>query len=168
MAKTAPSPSTSRVLIILLLLLSTAPKPSHSLSYLHHGTLVSLSHSVMTQVANLRDSRGDISGTHRARLIAQHLERGLGLGFLGFTPSAGWDYLKNYAWRYVNYEDLSGAISGAKMLLSSLGELTRMGSHAERAAWIGRNYKNLLGISNSLFQRLLKVSVSSTGTALFF
>jgi hypothetical protein len=159
MAKTAPSPSpsTSRVLIILLLLLSTAPEPSHSLSYLPYRTLVSLSHSLMTRVANLRASRGDISGSHRAKLIAQHLERGLGLGFLGFTWSVGWDYLKNYAWRDVNYANLSGAISDAKMLLSSLGELTRMGSDAERAAWIGRNYQNLLGISNSFLQRLLKV-----------
>ncbi|GLT68093.1 hypothetical protein SLA2020_403530 [Shorea laevis] len=60
MAETVRSPSTSRVLIILLLLLSTAPKPSHSLSYLQYKTLVSLSHSLMTRVANLRASRGDI------------------------------------------------------------------------------------------------------------
>ncbi|GLT68092.1 hypothetical protein SLA2020_403520 [Shorea laevis] len=32
-----------------------------------------------------------------------------------------------------------------------------MGSDAERAAWVGRNYQKFLGISNSLFQRLLKV-----------
>lgn len=157
MAETVRSPSTSRVLIILLLLLSTAPKPSHSLSYLQYKTLVSLSHSLMTRVANLRASRGDISGSNRVRLIAQHLERGLGLGFWGFTWSAGWDYLKNYAWRDLSYADLNGAVSDANKLLSSLGELTRMGSDAERAAWVGRNYQKFLGISNSLFQRLLKV-----------
>ncbi|KAE7996329.1 hypothetical protein FH972_001060 [Carpinus fangiana] len=157
MAKIAPPPSTSRVLIILFLLLSTAPKPSHSLSYLSYRTLFSLSHSLMTRVANLRASRGDISGSHRAKLIAQRLEGGLGLGFLGFTWSAGWDYLKNYAWRNVNYADLYGAVSDANKLLSSLGELTRLGSDAERAAWVGRNYQNFLGISNALFQRLLEV-----------
>jgi hypothetical protein len=157
MAKIAPPPSTSRVLIILFLLLSTAPKPSHSLSYLSYRTLFSLSQSLMTRVANLRASRGDISGSHRAKLIAQRLEGGLGLGFLGFTWSAGWDYLKNYAWRNVNYADLYGAVSDANKLLSSLGELTRLGSDAERAAWVGRNYQNFLGISNSLFQRLLEV-----------
>ncbi|XP_059440333.1 uncharacterized protein LOC132172780 [Corylus avellana] len=161
MAKTAPSPpSNSRVLIILFLLLSTAPKPSHSPSYSSYRSLVSLAHSLTTRVANLRASRGDISGSHRARLIAQHLERGLGLGFLGFTWSGGWDYLKNYAWslwRDVNYADLYGAVSDANKLLSSLGELTRLGSDAARAAWVGRNYQNFLGISNSLFQRLLKV-----------
>ncbi|XP_059439841.1 uncharacterized protein LOC132172374 [Corylus avellana] len=157
MAKTAPSPSTSRVLIILFLLLSTAPKPSHSLSYSSYRTLVSLAHSLMTRVANLRASRGDISGSHRARLFAQYLERGLGLGFLGFARSVGWDYLKNYAWRDMNYADLYGAVSDANKLLSSLGELTRLGSDAARAAWVGRNYQNFLGISNSLFQSLLKV-----------
>jgi hypothetical protein len=47
--------------------------------------------------------------------IAQQLERGLDLGFWGFTWSIGWDYLKNYAWR-----DVNGAVSDGNKLLSSL------------------------------------------------
>ncbi|KAB1221485.1 hypothetical protein CJ030_MR2G020837 [Morella rubra] len=162
MAKTSTSesPSTYRVFVLLLLLLLTnAPKPSHSLSFSQYQTLVSLAHSLTTRVANLRASRGDLSGSQRAKRIAEQLERGQGLGLLGFTWSAGWDYVKNYAWRWteVSYVDLYSAVSDANELLRLLGDLTQRDSDADRAAWVGRNYENVLGISKSLFKKLLNL-----------
>ncbi|KAG2689208.1 hypothetical protein I3760_09G129300 [Carya illinoinensis] len=155
MAKTA---ATSRFLLFFFLLfLTTAPKPSHSLVYSQYRTFVSLAQSLTTRVANLRASRGDFTGSRRAKDIAEQLERGLGLGLWGFTWSVGWDYVKNYSWREVSYDDLYGAITDANELLRQLGELTRTDSGADRAEWVGRNYQNVLGISSSLLKRLLNV-----------
>ncbi|XP_042939798.1 uncharacterized protein LOC122274976 [Carya illinoinensis] len=155
MAKTA---ATSRFLLFFFLLfLTTAPKPSHSLVYSQYRTFVSLAQSLTTRVANLRASRGDFTGSRRAKDIAEQLERGLGLGLWGFTWSVGWDYVKNYAWREVSYDDLYGAITDANELLRRLGELTRTDSGADSAEWVGRNYQNVLGISSSLLKRLLNV-----------
>ncbi|KAF5475265.1 hypothetical protein F2P56_007088, partial [Juglans regia] len=82
---------------------------------------------------------------------------GLGLGLWGFTWSVGWDYVKNYAWREVSYDDLYGAITDANELLRRLGDLIRTDSGEDRADWVGRNYQNVLGISSSLLKRLLNV-----------
>ena len=172
MAKTTPSRTIS-LISILFLLLTTAPEPTHSLpfSFAQYRTVVSLSHSLMTRVANLRASRGDVSGSRRAQLIAEKLESGLSLGFLGLTWSLGWDYLKNYAWRDLNYAEMYGVVSDVNELLKSVGELTRANSDAERATWAGRSYQNVLGVSTSLFKKLLKVfakSVQFLSLSLFF
>lgn len=162
MVKTTPSRTIS-LISILFLLLTTAPEPTHSLpfSFAQYRTVVSLSHSLMTRVANLRASRGDVSGSRRAQLIAEKLESGLSLGFLGLTWSLGWDYLKNYAWRDLNYAEMYGVVSDVNELLKSVGELTRANSDAERATWAGRSYQNVLGVSTSLFKKLLKVFAKS-------
>uniref|UniRef100_A0A2N9I633 Pectinesterase inhibitor domain-containing protein n=1 Tax=Fagus sylvatica TaxID=28930 RepID=A0A2N9I633_FAGSY len=160
MAKTTPS-STISLIFILFLLLATAPEPSHSLSFSQYQTVVSLAHSLMTRVANLRASRGDLAGSRRAQLIADSLN--LGLGSWGLTWSMGWDYVKNYAWREVNYAELYGVVSDMNELLRCVGELTRSDSDAERASWVGRNYQKVLGITSSLFKKLLKVFSQSSG-----
>lgn len=120
----------------------------------------------MTRVANLRAARGDVSGANRARVMAEKLERGMGLGFWGYVWSAGWDYVKNYAWRDLSYSELYGAVSDADELLSWLGELSGAGSEAARAAWVGRNYQNVARVSSSLLRRLLKVFRQSVRTVL--
>ncbi|KAF3953412.1 hypothetical protein CMV_021143 [Castanea mollissima] len=164
MAETTPSRTIS-LIFILFLLLTTAPEPTRSFSlsfsFAQYRTVVSLSHSLMTRVANLRASRGDVSGSRRAHLIAEKLEPGLGLGFLGHTWSLGWDYLKNYSWRDLNSAELYGVVSDVNELLKSVGELTRANSDAERSTWVGRNYQNVLGVSTSLFKKLLKVFTKS-------
>ncbi|XP_050287536.1 uncharacterized protein LOC126726352 isoform X2 [Quercus robur] len=162
MAETTPSRTIS-LISILFLLLTTAPKPTHSLSFsfVQYRTVVSLSHSLMTRVANLRASRGDVSGSRRAHFIAEKLESGLNFGFLGLTWSLGWDYLKNYARRDINYAEMYGVVSDVNELLKSVSELTRTNSDAERATWAGRNYQNVLGVATSLFKKLLKVFAKS-------
>ncbi|XP_059664686.1 uncharacterized protein LOC132310689 isoform X1 [Cornus florida] len=145
------------LLLLFTLLLITTPPTSHSLLLSQFQTLFSLAHSLMSRVANLRASRGDLAGSERARLIARKLEPGLGLGFWGAMGSMGWDYVRNYAWRDVASSELFGAVSDMNELLRSLNGLTRMESERERAAWVGGNYKAVLRASNSLFQRLLKV-----------
>lgn len=89
--------------------------------------------------------------------MAAKLERGLGVGFWGYMWSAGWDYVKNYALRDVSYTEMYGAVSEANELLSRLGELTRAESDAERAEWVGRNYRGVFRAFSSLLRRLLKV-----------
>jgi hypothetical protein len=165
MAKTTPS-STISLIFIFFLLLATAPEPSHSLSFSQYQTVVSLAHSLMTRVANLRASRGDLAGSRRAQLIADRLN--LGLGSWGLTWSMGWDYVKNYAWREVNYAELYGVVSDMNELLRCVGELTRSDSDAERASWVGRNYQKVLGITSSLFKKLLKVFSQSVSTVSLF
>ncbi|PON54637.1 adenine phosphoribosyltransferase [Parasponia andersonii] len=151
-------------LVILLLLLDGAPTPSESLSYSQYRTLFSLSHSLLTRVANLRAARGDLSGANRARVMASKLERGMGLGLWRSMWSAGWDYVSNYAWRRdLPYSELYGVVSDSNKLLRWLGELTRAESDAERAEWLARNYKNVLSVSRSLLRRLLGV-FSQSGT----
>ncbi|KAJ0018500.1 hypothetical protein Pint_10158 [Pistacia integerrima] len=78
-----------KTLFLLILLTATAPHPIHSVSISQYRSLLSLSHSLLTRVANLRAERGDISGANRAKLMAQKLEPGLGLGFLGLA----WSFL---------------------------------------------------------------------------
>ncbi|KAF4360660.1 hypothetical protein G4B88_010655 [Cannabis sativa] len=147
----------NQTLAIIAILLLTAVPFSESISYTQYRTLFSLSHTLLTRVANLRAARGDISGANRARTMAAKLERGMGLGFWRFIWSAGWDYVTNYAWRDLSYTELFGAVSDSNELLKWLGELSRAESAGERAAWIGRNYQNVLRVSSSMISRLLKV-----------
>ncbi|KAI5331437.1 hypothetical protein L3X38_021563 [Prunus dulcis] len=153
MEKTTPSHPT---LLFLTVLLLTTAQPSQSFAYSQYRTLFSLSHSLMTRVANLREARGDVSGADRARLVAAKLEGGL-VGGWGFMWSAAWDYMKNYAWRELPYSEVYGAVSDANELLRWLGELGRKESDSERAAWVGQNYRSVLRVSNSLLRRLLTV-----------
>ncbi|CAK7350330.1 unnamed protein product [Dovyalis caffra] len=158
MANTKPPLSTTLLLLSLLLTATTATTAfSFSRSYSQYTTLLSLSHSLLTRVSNLRFSRGDIAGSNRAKLIAQKLERGLGLGFWGLTWSVGWDYAKNYAWRDFDYRELYGAVSEMNELLSCLGELSRSRSEVERATWVARNYRNVLRVAQSVLRRLVEM-----------
>ncbi|TXG47750.1 hypothetical protein EZV62_027044 [Acer yangbiense] len=154
MAKMRPPCAT---LLILILVIGSAPQPSQS-SFNQYRTLLSLSHSLLKRVANLRAERGDISGSNRVKLISQKLERGLGLGFFGLAwsvGSLGWDYMRNYAWR--DHQELYGAVSDLNELMRCLNELMRVDSEMGRATWVGQNYGNVLGVSKRLFVRLLKV-----------
>ncbi|KAH7568668.1 hypothetical protein JRO89_XS06G0030100 [Xanthoceras sorbifolium] len=152
MAKIRPPCAT----LLILILISTAPHPSHS-SFNQYRTLLSLSHSLLTRVANLRAERGDISGSNRVKLISQKLERGLGLGSIGLAWSVGWDYMRNYAWRELDSRELYGAVLDLNELMRYLSELVRVDSEMGRATWVGQNYGNVLGVSKRLLVRLLRV-----------
>ncbi|XP_057948462.1 uncharacterized protein LOC131144093 [Malania oleifera] len=141
-------------LIFLILLVST-PSPTRSISILQWRTVFSLAHSLLTRVANLRASRGDSAGSERARLLADKLERGLGLGFWKVAWSMGSNYLRNYAWRDVASTDLFGTVNDINALLRFLNELTQLDSDVDRAAWLQRNYRAVLRVSNSLVRRSL-------------
>lgn len=153
-------PQISSLLFLLLLTTSTpaiSAAFSFSRSYSQYKTAFSLSHSLITRVSNLRSARGDISGANRAKLIAQKLERGLGLGFWGLAWSAGWDYAKSYAWRDLDSRELYGVVSDLNKLLGFLGELTRAESEVARAAWVARNYGDVLRVAKSALRRFVKV-----------
>ncbi|KAK2642638.1 hypothetical protein Ddye_024401 [Dipteronia dyeriana] len=141
-------------LLILILVISSAPQPSRS-SFNQYRTLLSLSHSLLKRVANLRAERGDISGSNRVKLISQKVERVLGLGFFGLAWSVGWDYMRNYAWR--DHQELYGAVSDLNELMRFLSEFMRVDSEIGRITWVRQNYGNVLGVSKRLFVRLLKV-----------
>ncbi|EXB58277.1 hypothetical protein L484_015610 [Morus notabilis] len=144
-------------IVVLLLFLAGAPT-TESLSYFQYQTPFSLSHSLLTRVANLRAARGDYAGANRARTMAAKLEPATGMGFWRLMWSAGWDYVRNYAWRDLGaYSELIAAVSDANELLSWLGELTRFESDSERVAWVGRSYHSVLRVSRSLLARLLNV-----------
>lgn len=145
--------------LFLYLILAASPPPSDAaVSYAQLRSLISLGHSLSTRVANLRASRGDIDGARRVRLIADKLEGGLGFRFWPTFWSLGWDYVKNYAWQdMASFRDSFSIASDFNELLSSLTELTRMRSDSERAAWVAQNYRRVLGLSNSMFNRLLSV-----------
>ncbi|XAR59292.1 hypothetical protein NMG60_11015066 [Bertholletia excelsa] len=154
MATAGSPPSTSLLLTFLLI---ATPPPSDSLpSYSQLRTLFSLVHSLLTRVANLRASRGDLVGSNRARIIAAKLEGAMGLGFWRSMWSLGWDYLKNYAWQDAASFELLGAVSDVNELLKSMNELTRMESDSQRAEWVSRNYRKTLRLSKTLFGRFLK------------
>nr|XP_027108822.1 uncharacterized protein LOC113728635 [Coffea arabica] len=148
--------------LLLFFFLLFAPSPTFSLSFplSNYGTLLSLSHSLAMRVANLRASRGDFTGSARARTIAHKIESVQGRGLCKFTWNLGSDYLKNYAWRDINtvsLTDLSFAVSDLNELLRELNELSRVGSDSERVAWVGRNYNRVFTVSRSLFDKLLKI-----------
>ncbi|GAB4827113.1 hypothetical protein Ancab_034000 [Ancistrocladus abbreviatus] len=149
-------PTTSTTFFFLFVLVITPPL-SHAAFYSQLQSLFSLSHSLITRVANLRAARGDLDGSRRAQLIAEKLERGLGLGFWGVLWSMSWDYIKNYSWRDTASSEVFGMVSDVNELLRSLNDLTRLDSDRERAAWVARNYQNVLRISKSFFHRSLSV-----------
>lgn len=109
------------------------------------------------RVSNLRAERGDISGANRAKAISQKLQRGahLWLACWGLAFSLGWDYVKNYAWRELDYRELYDAVSDLNELSSILSE--SMNSDIDRVAWVGRNYGKILAASKRLSARLLNV-----------
>uniref|UniRef100_A0A803MDU3 Uncharacterized protein n=1 Tax=Chenopodium quinoa TaxID=63459 RepID=A0A803MDU3_CHEQI len=142
MAKLSPRLS----YFLLCLLLFHPPQPTEAIiSYAQLRTILSLSHSLSSRVATLRDSRGDVEGARRARLIATKLDHGLSLRFWPTIWSMGWDYLRNYAWRdTMSFQDAFGIAADFNELLSSLSELGRLKSDSQRAAWVARHYGNLL------------------------
>lgn len=147
----------SPLLILFTLFLLTSPLPTtHSLPFSTYQTLFSLSHSLLTRVATLRQSRGDLLGSTRAKAIAKKLEPGLGFSFWRFVWSVGWDYLKNYAWKDMSTFEMFGAVSDMNELMRGLTELTRLGSE-ERVVWVQQNYGSVLRSSKSLLARLLKL-----------
>ena len=140
--------ASSSLTLVFLIILIAAPTPSGL--FFPTPSLVSLGHSLMTRVANLRASRGDHSGAERARAVAATLER-LELALGGMMWSTGWDYFRNYPWG-----EMKGAVPEMKELLRWMTELSRMESGAERAAWVVRNYQSVLTVSNSMLGKLLQ------------
>ncbi|XP_008803730.2 uncharacterized protein LOC103717208 [Phoenix dactylifera] len=141
------------LLPLFLLFLLAPPPPSASGLWLGQlKTLLSLSRSLLTRVANARATRGDLAGAARARKIADKL-RLLGSGEGGGIWSLGWDFARNYAWRGgLPTAEVSRA---ASQLLAALVEFSRIDSPTEKARWAVRNYLNLLALSNSLLEKLL-------------
>lgn len=150
------------VLAFLLLLLPPPPPAVAAAAWLgalgRWRTVVSLSHSLLQRVANLRTERGDHTGAARARTIAHRLELLGGGAAEGGLWSLCWDYLRNYAWRE------GGGIGGVEAaveiyraageLVSSLQELGRLRSDAERARWAARNYPRMVSAAGTIFRRL--------------
>ncbi|GER33381.1 protein kinase superfamily protein [Striga asiatica] len=60
-----------------------------------------------------------------------------------------------------SFRTLGGLMSYLNELLGALYELNRIELDVERVAWIGRNYKKALGVSKSIFARLLTVFCQS-------
>ncbi|XP_074269764.1 uncharacterized protein LOC141592820 [Silene latifolia] len=157
-----PKPTLTTFLTLILLLTHQIHQTTAYLTLTQIRTLISLSHSLSTRVATLRQSRGDIPGARRAELIASKLHIGLGLRFWPTALSMGWDYLRNYAWRdALSFRDAVGFAADVNELLSSLTELTRLRTDSERAAWVADNYRFVLRISKSLFTRLLSIFTKS-------
>ncbi|CAO2828192.1 unnamed protein product [Amaranthus hypochondriacus] len=153
-----PSPRITLPFLLYLVVLSP-PYPTEAfVSYTQITTVLSLSHSLFSRVANLRASRGDFHGARRAQLIADKLEHVSGLRFWSNVWSMGWDYLKNYAWRdTMSFRDALGFASDINELLSSLSQFGHLRSDSERAAWIARNYSNFFRISKSMFSRFSSI-----------
>lgn len=157
----AKSTLSSMTVLFLILFSTTLPPTIHSISYFQYKSLFSLSQSLLMRVANLRAARGDLAGSAWAKGVAEKLERVLGLGFWGLAWSAGWDYLRNYAWRDLEHREIHGAIADVNELMGFLSELTQANSDANRAAWFAQNYGNVLRISRRMLHRLLKVFAKS-------
>ncbi|XP_073109027.1 uncharacterized protein [Elaeis guineensis] len=138
--------------LFLLFLLAPPPPPASGLWLGQLGTLLSLSRSLLTRVANARAARGDLAGAARVRKIADQL-RLLGGGEGRGIWSLGWDFARNYAWR--GGLPSTEESRAASQLLAALVEFSRIDSPAERARWALGNYRNLLALSNSLLQKLL-------------
>ncbi|KAK4769982.1 hypothetical protein SAY87_030514 [Trapa incisa] len=159
MARIAPPPKPTSVVVVFLLVLSPAlPPVAGSFSFSSYRNMLSLTHSLTVRVANVRRARGDIAGYRRAVTIADRMERWTRLGFLSLLGPMGWDYLRNYAWgRDLEYSELYAAVPELNGLLALLGEFSRRRTDAERAAWIGRNYGNVLRASKLIIGRLQRV-----------
>ncbi|WOL14649.1 hypothetical protein Cni_G23430 [Canna indica] len=137
----------------LFVLLISQPPAAEGLWLGQWGTLVSLSHSLLSRVANAREMRGDQAGAERARQIADKFRFIGGSG--GGLWSLGWDFAWNYGWRSggVPTAEISGA---AARLLEALAEARRIESGAERARWALRNYRELVKLADPLFKSLLR------------
>lgn len=152
------------LLLLFLSLFSTSQTTEALVGIGQWRVIISLSHSLMNRVANVRAARGDLEGANRARKIASKLEGGLGLGFW----SVGWNYAKNYAWRRRDVEssnEILRAVSDANELLGLLKELGGVESEKERAKWVYRNYQRVLDASKSILRRLLLVFTRSVSFA---
>ncbi|XP_060194083.1 uncharacterized protein LOC132623355 [Lycium barbarum] len=142
------------IVVFLLLFLVSNPSPcssSFTFPYSNYHILLSLSHSLFSRVANLREARGDYHAADRARSIARILENGLDIGSF-------WNIMWSVAWDY-DWRDAAASfdMSELNQLLRGLTEFSTVGSDRERVDWIYRNYHNLLKVSTSLFGRLRKV-----------
>lgn len=155
MARRKPS------LPILLLFLILLIVPSGGVQFGQWQNLISLSHSLLNRVANVRSSRGDFEGAERAGKMADKLGGRRGFGLWGGLWSMGLDYVKNYAWRDIVSDlpstDIFSAVSDMSEILVALNELTRFESDRQRVKWVSQNYQRILRVSGSLFRRLLAV-----------
>lgn len=115
----------------------------------------SLLQSIMSRVAALRASRGDL--TERATTIAEGLRSTV--RWWRIVGSAGWDYIVNYAWResFSRPTQYAQVLSHFNELLSASDELMQLRSETEKVQWISRNYQRVLSISKSLLQKLLAI-----------
>lgn len=78
--------------------------------------------------------------------------------------SVTWDYFKNYAWTDVG-TTMFAVVSDFNHFINILNELD---SDVDRLDWVRRNYATLLNLSNSLFNRLLKVFTHSVRLLFLF
>lgn len=117
----------------------------------------SLLQSIMSRVAALRASRGDLTGAQRATTIAEGLHSTV--RWWRIVGSAGWDYIVNYAWResFSRPTQYAQVLSHFNELLSAFDELMQSRSETEKVQWISRNYQRVLSISKSLLQKLLAI-----------
>ncbi|XP_072994360.1 uncharacterized protein [Typha latifolia] len=136
-------------LFLLFFLLSSAPLTS-GIRLGKWRTLLSLSHSLLSRIANSRAARGDLDGAARVAKIADYL-RILDGGFWSLT----WDFLFNYSLRG-NGAGVDFPRAAVSRLLAALSEASRIKSGAEMADWVRRNYSSLLAISDSLLRGLLR------------
>ncbi|KAM0945758.1 hypothetical protein DsansV1_C09g0087591 [Dioscorea sansibarensis] len=143
------------LLLLLLLLLSPETEVVGALGLGQLGSLLSISHSLMTRVANARAARGDLLGADRARSIAANL-RLLGGGWTSIF-SAGWDFARNYAWRDGGGIPVAEFSRSAIELLAAVEEFSRLDSAADRGRWLLRRYPRLFAMSKSLIESLLQV-----------
>ncbi|KAH7686312.1 hypothetical protein IHE45_04G097300 [Dioscorea alata] len=141
--------------LLLLLLLSPEPEFVGGIGLGQLGSLFSISHSLMTRVANARAARGDLRGANRARSIATNF-RLIGGGWTSIF-SAGWDFARNYAWRDGGGIPISEVSRSATELLAAVAEFSRFDSAADRGRWLLRRYPRLFAVSKSLMESLLQV-----------
>ncbi|KAJ8458620.1 hypothetical protein OPV22_031546 [Ensete ventricosum] len=146
----APRPLAVFVVVVLL---TSLPPAAEGLRLSQWNTLVSLSHSLLTRVANARAARDDLAGADRVRKIADKFSILGGSG--GGIWSLGRDFAWNYAWRggAVPTAEISRATS---RLLEALAEACRIESAAERRRWALRNHRHLVDLADSLFESLLR------------
>lgn len=134
-------------LFILCLLLTPSPPGASALGFYQIKTLLSLSNSLLSRVANARSARGDLSGAARVSHLASNLSlltRNVGIF------SLGWDYIWNY---YSSSLELP--LEDMSRLAKKLLEASRTGSN-ERIMWISENYSDLKRLSESVIQGLLR------------
>ncbi|KFK31533.1 hypothetical protein AALP_AA6G124900 [Arabis alpina] len=164
---TNSSPATTMKLFFLLFLIFpiSSPSPifvnafSFPFSFTQYKTLISISRSLLLRVANLRASRGDVLGSSRVRVMAEEIDRGLGLGFLSRVWSVGWDYMWNYAWRRggIDYGEMYGVMGDLNELMGLVTEFNRAESNADKAGAVARSYGKALRVSKRLLSRLLGI-----------